>query len=362
MQIRLRAQNGHYMVAEGGGGGAVNANRPKASTWETFELLVFGGGALLSGSKVHLRTSDKAHYFCAEGGGGGQLNATRTQPADWETFEIVAPDSGLGLPIADGQNIRPQSSNGYFVCAEGGGGREVNATRRIADSWETFVIEGVQAGSTPAFQPGTFMFMFDTMTISNTRSRHNDTDHASIAVAVNDGPPQTVEKFIGNLNNGTYTVGLSIGPIAISSPTDKIAFNYLVINAGHKDQATINKILTDIGQALSQAGARAAISAAGALAGAAVGSTVGSFIMPAVGTAIGAAAGWLGGKLTGILTADCDGTVAVEQVGVTGQQVSSLLTATIPHSHWTYHPGTDSSTGCGSNSMYSCRWSVQRLS
>ncbi|MFY4727586.1 fascin domain-containing protein [Nitrospira sp. BLG_2] len=324
-------------------------------------MQVLGGGTLLSGSKVQFRT-DNSRYFCAEGGGGGQLNATRTQPSEWETFEIIAPDTALGLPISDGQNIRLQCSNGYFVCAEDGGGREVNATRRIADSWETFVIEGVQGGVAPAFQPGTFMFTFDSMIISNTRSRHNDTDYASLSVAVNDGPPQTVKKFIGNLNNGTYTVGLSIGPIAIASPTDKVAFNYLVVNAGHQDNAKIDKILTDIGQGLSQAGTRAAISAAGALAGAVVGSTVGSFIMPAVGTAIGVAVGWLGGQLTGILTADCDGTVAIEQVGVTGQQLAGMLAAGAPYAHWTYHPGSDSSTGCGSNSMYFCHWSVQRLS
>jgi hypothetical protein len=171
-----------------------------------------------------------------------------------------------------------------------------------------------------------------------------------------------MEKFIGNLNNGTYTVGLSIGPISISSPTDKVAFNYLVINAGHQDHAKIDKILTDTGQTLAKAGATAAITAAGALAAAAVGSTVGSFVMPVVGTAIGAGAAWLGAKLTGILTADCDGTVALEQLGVTGQQLSSLLTMPTPYSHWTYHPGSDSSTGCGSNSMYTCYWSVGRLS
>lgn len=362
MHIRLKAQNGHYVVAEGGGGGVINANRPKASTWETFDLLVLGGGTLLSGSKVHLRTSNNAHYFCAEGGGGGQLNATRRQPAEWETFEIIAPDSALGLPITDGQNVRLQCSNGFFVCAEGGGGREVNATRRSADSWETFVIEGIQPGSAPAFRPGIFMFTLDKMTISNTRSRHLDTDHASISVGVNDGPPLTAEKFIGELNNGTHTVGLSIGPIFISSPTDKIAFNYIIINAGHQDHAEINKKITDAGQTLAKAGATAATTAAGALAGAVVGGSVGSMIMPVVGTAIGAAAAFLGAKLTGILTADCDGTVALEQVGLTGQQLSSLLSMPTPYAHWTYHPGTDSSTGCGSNSMYLCYWSVIRLS
>jgi len=39
--------------------------------------------------KVALETHDGRHYLCAEGGGGGEVNATRRSPGVWETFTVV---------------------------------------------------------------------------------------------------------------------------------------------------------------------------------------------------------------------------------------------------------------------------------
>jgi hypothetical protein len=47
-------------------------------------------GALQYGSAVVLRT-DSRNVVCAEGGGGGALNATRTDPGAWETFVVEKP-------------------------------------------------------------------------------------------------------------------------------------------------------------------------------------------------------------------------------------------------------------------------------
>lgn len=41
----------------------------------------------LNGVRVALRTSD-GHYLCAEGGGGGEVNATRTGVGGWETYTV----------------------------------------------------------------------------------------------------------------------------------------------------------------------------------------------------------------------------------------------------------------------------------
>lgn len=38
--------------------------------------------------KVALRTHDGAHFVVAEGGGGGDVNATRTAAGPWETFTL----------------------------------------------------------------------------------------------------------------------------------------------------------------------------------------------------------------------------------------------------------------------------------
>lgn len=37
--IILRSNTGHYVVAEGGGGSAVHANRAKIGPWEVFQIL-----------------------------------------------------------------------------------------------------------------------------------------------------------------------------------------------------------------------------------------------------------------------------------------------------------------------------------
>lgn len=80
--VALRANNGQYVCAEGGGGGEVVANRGHIKEWETFELIQLDDGA------VALRANN-GQYVCAEGGGGGKVVANRTAIGPWETFALV---------------------------------------------------------------------------------------------------------------------------------------------------------------------------------------------------------------------------------------------------------------------------------
>ena len=68
-------------------------------------------------------------YVCAEGGGGREVVANRNVIGAWETFGLI--DLGNG-------NVALQAFNGQYVCAEGGGGREVVANRNAIGAWETF--------------------------------------------------------------------------------------------------------------------------------------------------------------------------------------------------------------------------------
>src|SRR5689334_6991384 len=72
--VGFQAANGQWVVAEGGGGGVVNANRTAAGPWESFTLEDANGGALVSGDAIAIRTYD-GHYLVAEGGGGSSLRA-----------------------------------------------------------------------------------------------------------------------------------------------------------------------------------------------------------------------------------------------------------------------------------------------
>jgi len=135
--------NGHFVVAEDGGGNVVNANRTAIGSWETFTITDVNGGALESGDLIHIR-SVNGYYVVAESGGGDVVNANRTEALGWETFRIQKV-GGTGV-ISSGNAISLQAYNGWSCCggnyvvAEGGGGDVVNANRDAVAGWETFTI------------------------------------------------------------------------------------------------------------------------------------------------------------------------------------------------------------------------------
>ena len=137
--VTLQTWRGHYVVAEGGGGGEVNANRTSARQWETFELIDVDGLALRSGDAVRFRAAN-GDYLVAEHGGGGAVNANRTAGGPWETFTIEAIGMPVGALIYEGDEIALRTYRGQYVVAEEGGGDVVNANRSRVGAWETFVL------------------------------------------------------------------------------------------------------------------------------------------------------------------------------------------------------------------------------
>jgi len=139
----FQSVGGYFVVAEGGGGGVVNANRTGIGSWETFTLIDLNGGALESGDLVNIETV-VGYFVVAEGGGGDVVNANRTAAFAWETFRIERVNGGG--TIGSGDAISLQAYNGWsggggnYVVAEGGGGSVVNANRGAVGSWETFTI------------------------------------------------------------------------------------------------------------------------------------------------------------------------------------------------------------------------------
>lgn len=123
----FKAANGQFVVAEGGGGREVLANRNAIGDWEKFELIQLGG------NKVALKAAN-GQFVVAEGGGGREVMANRNVIGPWETFELIQ----LG-----GNRIALKAANGQYVVAEGGGGREVLANRSAIGPWETFEMLGL---------------------------------------------------------------------------------------------------------------------------------------------------------------------------------------------------------------------------
>jgi len=91
------AYSGAYITALNGGGSGTLAKRKDdanplpgifiASEWDTFTILKHGGGPIYNGDQVSFRTQS-GKYFVAEGGGGGALNADRDDRNIWETFVL----------------------------------------------------------------------------------------------------------------------------------------------------------------------------------------------------------------------------------------------------------------------------------
>lgn len=122
-RVGLRAASGQYVVAEGGGGREVLANRWERGPWETFTL-----ARVSFGSRIGLQAAS-GQFLVAEGGGGGEVRADRWAMGGWETFELVP----LG---GDRHALRAES--GQHMVAEWGGGYEVRADRWNVAEWETF--------------------------------------------------------------------------------------------------------------------------------------------------------------------------------------------------------------------------------
>jgi len=197
----------------------------------------------------------------------------------------------------------------------------------------------------------TFTFTLDSFKITDTRSRHNDTDFVSFTLLVNsgnrNGTPQTLKKSMGDVNNGVHPVNLSFPNITVDSSAS-ITLNYLIVNSGHQNPSQVESALESTGTSLAVKGATA------------LGGVVGTAI-PGLGTLLGMGAGYLAGQLVSILNANCDGAVAAEQNTFTYNDLLAK-TAGGPFTQTAKHPGTDSAWGCGGNSMYYVTWHIQHVS
>jgi len=140
--VTLRTYNGNYLSAANGGGSSVNAGPTWASTYEQFSLMNRTDSTLSHGDTVTLQTmvANNGHWFVAENGGGpgSVLNANRLYPWSWETFTIEKLN-GTGS-INSGDTIALKSIGGYYVSATNGGGSTVLVDKTAAITWEAFTI------------------------------------------------------------------------------------------------------------------------------------------------------------------------------------------------------------------------------
>jgi hypothetical protein len=139
-RVQLRASDGaHFVVAEGGGGGTVVADRLMPDAWGTFALVPADGGPVLDRDRVSIRTSDGRHFLQAANGGGGGLTAAPEQAGVWETF-IIENGAGTALSAGQGVTLRTTGDPSWYITAEQGGGQAVTVNRQARGSWQMFTI------------------------------------------------------------------------------------------------------------------------------------------------------------------------------------------------------------------------------
>ncbi|MEX2451185.1 MAG: hypothetical protein WD407_10050 [Rhodospirillales bacterium] len=87
--IHIRTHHGRYWSAQPNG--KLEANRTQAKTWETFRIYKIVGSkgpAIQAGDKVAFYTAHK-RWVVAEGGGGNVMNANRKDRKTWEIFTFL---------------------------------------------------------------------------------------------------------------------------------------------------------------------------------------------------------------------------------------------------------------------------------
>ena len=217
---------------------------------------------------------------------------------------------------------------------------------------------GIRAAAvmTPAAKTQ-YRFSLDNFRITDTRSVHEDTDYVSVTLVVGKNPPVTKTKAMGNLNNGTYAVGLTFDNVAVDAGVP-VVFHYTIINSGHKSQADIESSLQKAGTQLAQKAVEAAAKAIAGEIGSSLGASIGTAAVPVIGTALGALSGWLVGNLVGIAFANCDGPVAAGVHVFNAGDLAAKTAGGHVHTETDHNPGTDSPHGCGSNSNYFVTWSI----
>ncbi|MGB1016857.1 MAG: fascin domain-containing protein [Nannocystaceae bacterium] len=118
--VALRTAHSKYVVAEGAGGGDVNANRTAIGAWEKLNLIELSTGEVL------LRAPN-GQFICPDNGGGGDVHATITQPTA---------DCYLSMFTMSDNSVAFMTRTGNYLCGEVNG--TFVANRTAIGSWEKF--------------------------------------------------------------------------------------------------------------------------------------------------------------------------------------------------------------------------------
>jgi hypothetical protein len=177
---------------------------------------------------------------------------------------------------------------------------------------------------------GKFNVTVDSFGITQTRSKHEDTNYIALTLKLGSLTPMIpVVQPLGNVNNGTHIVSnVSYSGIDFGQD-DTLVFNYVMVNAGSTNIDQVRAVFEAIGPAWVNGGGPPA---------------------PHLASANGTDTDYLVAQMVGIFRSSCDGIVAAEQ--------NQLVYGQLPIFQQTPQPGTHSPSGCGNNSQYTVQWHI----
>jgi subtilisin family serine protease len=129
-------------------------NRISGLPTGTADRLAFNETRVQGSEYVVNLLSWNGYWVCAENGGGEGVYANRSEVGGWETFSLFDLNGGS---LDNGDLVVMRSFSGKFLCAENGGGFPLVADRDGVGGWETFTIRRTSgSGSISAQTPITF--------------------------------------------------------------------------------------------------------------------------------------------------------------------------------------------------------------
>jgi Trypsin len=133
----------HFMQALNGGGSSVNTNPTTVVGGHEMFRVVPLGWTSITGINIYGFQTDSGNWLMAANGGNAAVVADSIQSGPWEAFFYLnGPNGTFNL-----QTFEPRFVDGayrrFFVAAEEGAVRAVNANRASAGSWETFQKLGI---------------------------------------------------------------------------------------------------------------------------------------------------------------------------------------------------------------------------
>jgi hypothetical protein len=136
--VSLRAANGRFVAAEGGGGRDLVANRTEVSNWERFKLATPDGGRLGWRRNVTLMGWG-GQFVVAEP--GAVLRNNRNAAGPWETFTLEGVSRKYTGDCSE-VSVRLKTSSGTYVSAVAGGGGGLVSGVTTPGPAETFTMRG----------------------------------------------------------------------------------------------------------------------------------------------------------------------------------------------------------------------------